>query len=84
MVDPDEIPFTDEELMAALRRVLPESDARELIRALRKPVPDPPHRNVRGTRLSDDTVDLLAATSDDLAKRVAAYRRRPWFTDETR
>lgn len=82
MTEADQIPFSDEELLAAFRQLMSDVDAQKLVQELRKPPPEPPNRNVRGTRLTDDTLDLLAAVSDDLAKRVADYRRRSWFRSE--
>ena len=69
------VQFTDDELMAALRQIMPETKARELVRALREPVPEVPGQNTSGMNWTEDTLDLLSRVSEELADRVAEYRR---------
>lgn len=84
MTDTDDIPFSDEELVSALEQVMPTEDATELVRALREDLPEAREGNVVGTRLTDDTLDLLHRRFPELAERIRRYRERPWFRDRDR
>lgn len=68
------LPFSYEEFLAAYRRVMPEKEARELVDAMADGFAKPRRGNIEGYQLPLDTLDLLAAVSDDLSKRVRVYR----------
>ncbi|MGH7571717.1 MAG: hypothetical protein ACREMK_07735 [Gemmatimonadota bacterium] len=80
-------PFTDAELLAAYRLVLPEIEAGNLVSARYKNKARPPiPRNtegeelgetISGINLTDDTLDLLASLSPALKERVRHFREDP-------
>lgn len=67
-------PFTAEEYLRALRLILPESEAEELVRALRQPLPRPSNANAWGVNFTDDSLALMSLVSTELKERVVAVR----------
>jgi hypothetical protein len=62
-------PFTREEYKRALRQVMPENEAEFQTRVIYEPDPE-----VIGFGVADTNLLWLAALSDDVARRVIAYR----------
>lgn len=72
-LEPPELGFSEEELLAAFRKVMTEDAARDQVAAIRMPDPQQPGRYA-GHHVSDITLDLVASVSQDLAQRVQKYR----------
>ena len=68
------LPFSQEEFLAAYRRIMPEEEARQIVAMMMRRPERPKGSNIEGYHILPDTLDLLAAVSDDLSKRVARYR----------
>jgi len=87
-----ELPFTEGELLAAIRQVMSDAEAQEVMAQMRAPLPTAYPRNASGYHLTEGMLDLLAAVSEDMAMRVQRYRdeqanalqRSKQFRDEWR
>jgi hypothetical protein len=91
-------PFSEEELYEAMRRILPDSDARSFARetvsrSTQPSAPVPVHtsssveyRPVESISFSEDLLALLAIQSPALERKVEEYRRalrgRDWTASE--
>lgn len=70
------LPFSREEFLAAYRLVMPEQEAQRLVADMTSGFETPRQGNIEGYSLPPGTLDLLAAVSDDLSKRVQSYREQ--------
>lgn len=68
------MPFSASELLAAFQRVMPQHEAERLVMDILDGVKAQEKGNVKGYHLPESTLDLLAAGSQELARRVQEYR----------